>query len=109
MIVAVGSIIYLPFIFLFLIIWIALFIFRPFSWREMIAAVIGYITIFFFLAVYYFLNNSLNQFYDIWIPLTTKFPVSININYLNYLVLVPVIVILVLCLVKLQQNFLKSY
>lgn len=109
MIVAIGSIFYLPFIFLFLLIWIALFIFRPFNWREMIAAVIGYITIFFFLAVYYFLNDNLNQFYNIWIPLTAKFPINIQINYLNYVVLIPVIIILVLGLVKLQQNFLKSY
>jgi hypothetical protein len=109
MIVAIGSIIYLPFIFLFILIWMALLIFRPFNWREMMAAVIGYITVFFFLAVFYFLKDSLNHFYNIWIPLATKFPLSVNIKYLNYLVLVPVAVILALYLVKLQQNFLKSY
>ena len=109
MIVATGSLIYLPFVYLFLAIWIALFFFRPFNWREMVAGLIGYITIFFFLAVYYYLNNNLDQFCPIWSPLVTKFPGSININYYNYLVLVPVIIILVLCFFKLQQNFLKSY
>jgi hypothetical protein len=109
MIVAVGTIIYLPFIYLFLVIWIALMLFKPFNWREGIAGIIGYITIFFFLAVYYYLNDSLGQFYNIWKPLATKFPDSITINYYNYLVLIPVIVILVLCFVKLQQNFFKSY
>jgi hypothetical protein len=109
MIVAIGSIIYLPFIYQFLAIWIGLFIFRPFNWREVVAGIIGYCTIFFFLAVYYYLNNSLGQFYNIWLPLGTKFPDSININYYNYLVLIPVIVILVLCFFKLQQNFFKSY
>jgi hypothetical protein len=109
MIVAAGSLIYLPFVCFFLSIWVALFLFRPFNWREIVAGVIGYITIFFFLAVYYYLNNCLNQFNTLWGPLAAKFPVSFNINYYNYLVLVPVIIILILCLFKLQQNFLKSY
>jgi Family of unknown function (DUF6427) len=109
MIVAVGSIIYLPFIYLFLSIWIALIIFKPFDWREAMAGIMGYITIFFFLAVYYYLNNSLGQLYNIWEPLRTKFPDSITINYYNYLVLIPVIVILVLCFLTLQQNFFRSY
>ena len=109
MIVAVGSLIYLPFIYLFLVIWIALVIFRPFNWREWVAGIIGYVTIFFFLAVYYYLNNSLEQFYSLWLPLAAKFPDSIDINYYNYLVLIPVIVILVLCFFTIRQNFFRSY
>ena len=109
MIVALGTIVYFPFIFLFLVIWIALMLFRPFNWREWIAGIIGYATIFFFLAVYYYFNNQLNQFVAIWLPLGAKFPSTININYSNYLVLIPVIVILALCFVKLRQNFFKSY
>lgn len=109
MIVAVGTMIYLPFIYMFLAIWIAMIVFRPFDWREWIACAVGFITIFFFLAVFYYLNDRLGQFYDIWLPLATKFPVHITINYYNYLVLIPVIPILVLCFFKLQQNFYKSY
>ncbi|WP_428328568.1 DUF6427 family protein [Mucilaginibacter sp.] len=109
MIVAAGTILYLPFIYLFLVVWVGLLIFRPFNWREILAGVIGFATLFFFLAVYYYLNNSLGQFYNIWLPLGTKFPDSISIHYTSYLILIPVIVILVLCVVKLQQNFFKSY
>ena len=109
MIVAVGSLIYLPYIYLFLSIWIALVIFKPFNWREWISGILGYLTVFFFLAVFYYLNNRLGNFYQIWAPLGTKFPNRININYYNYLVLVPVLLILVLYFFKLQQNYLKSY
>ena len=108
-IVAIGSLIYLPFIYMFLATWIALVIFRPINWRELIAVVLGYVTIFFFLAVYYYLDDSLAKFYSIWLTLATKFPDAININYYNYLVLIPVIAILVLCFFKLQQNFFRSY
>ena len=108
-IVAIGTLIYLPFIYLFLAIWIALAIFKPFNWREWISGVLGYITVFFFLAVFYYLNNRLGNFYRIWAPLGSKFPNTININYLNYLVLIPVVLLLVLYFYKLQQNYLKSY
>lgn len=109
MIVAIGSLIYLPFIYFFLIIWIALIIFKPFNWREWVAGIMGYATVFFFLAVFYYLNNRLSQFYRIWLPLTTKFPNRINLNYYNYLILIPVILILLLCFFKIRQNFFRSY
>ena len=109
MIVALGSLIYLPFICLFLTIWIALVLFKPFNWREWIACIMGYATIFFFLAVYYFLNDSLTRFGDIWLPLATKASPNLNINYFGYLVLVPVCIILVLSFFTLRQNFYKSY
>ncbi|MBS1532615.1 MAG: beta-carotene 15,15'-monooxygenase [Bacteroidetes bacterium] len=109
MIVAVGTLFYLPFIFMFMCVWIALVIFRPFKWREWVACIIGFATVFFFLAVSYYLGGSMQQFYDIWLPLATKFQFKISFNYYNYLVLIPVIIILVLGFFKLQQNFLKSY
>src|SRR3569833_2010544 len=109
MIVAVGTLFYLPFIFMFLCVWIALVVFRPFNWREWVACIIGFATIFFFLAVSYYLGDSMSQFYDIWLPLATKFQFKISFNYYNYLVLIPVIIILVLGFFKLQQNFFKSY
>ncbi len=109
MIVAVGSLIYLPFIFFFLAIWIALVIFKPFNWREWATGVIGYITIFFFLAVYYFLAGKLNRFAGIWQPLASKFPNNIAISHYNYFLLIPIVLILALYFITLQQNYYKSY
>ena len=109
MIVAVGTLIYFPFIYLFLVIWIALIIFKTFNWREWVACIVGFATVFFFLAVFYYLHNQFGQFYNIWLPLGSRFPNRISINYYNYLVLIPVIIILALCFVKIRQNFFKSY
>ncbi len=109
MIVALGSLFYLPFIYFFLAIWISLILFKPFDWREWLAGIIGYITVFFFLAVYYYLNNRLSQFYDIWRPLTTRFPDKIDINYYNYLILIPVFIILLLGFIKIRKNFFRGY
>ena len=57
MIVAIGTLIYFPFISMLPLIWISLMIFRPFNWREWFAVISGFITIFFFLAVFYFWND----------------------------------------------------
>ncbi|GAA4903156.1 DUF6427 family protein [Mucilaginibacter defluvii] len=109
LIVALGSLIYLPFSWIFLVVFIAIIIFRPFNWREWAAVIIGYATVFFFLAVVYFYNDRLNRFSSIWLPLGGKFPTSISINNYTYVLLVPVAVILVLSVYKLQQGFFKSY
>ncbi|HWZ35404.1 MAG TPA: DUF6427 family protein [Mucilaginibacter sp.] len=109
MIVAVGSLIYFPFIYLFLAIWAALLLFRAFYWREWVIGIMGYATVFFFLAVIYYMRNKLPEFLDIWTPLASKFPTHVSITNYNYLVLIPVAVILILGAIRIQQVFFRSY
>jgi len=109
MIVGAGSIIYLPFVYLLTVAWIGLIIFRPVYWREFLAVIIGYLTAFLFLAVYYYVNNSIDKFYEIWGSVTLSTPGNLILNYNNYWVLVPVVTILLLCFIKVQQNFFRSY
>ncbi|NQV75447.1 MAG: beta-carotene 15,15'-monooxygenase [Bacteroidetes bacterium] len=108
MLAAVGTLIYFPFISMLPLMWISLIIFRPFNWREWIAAIIGFITIFFFLAVFYYWNDSLGKFYEIWLPLASRFQVNFRINLVDSLVLIPVAIILVLGFFQLQKNFFRS-
>jgi hypothetical protein len=108
MLTALGTLIYSPFISMLPLMWISLIIFRPFNWREWIAAIIGFITIFFFLAVFYYWNDSLGKFYEIWLPLATNLQMNLRINQVDYLVLIPVAIILVLGFFQLQKNFFRS-
>jgi len=108
MIVGLGTLIYFPFIAMLPVLWISLIIFRPFIWREWLAVVTGIITIFFFLGVFYYWNNSLDQFYRIWLPLASKFPTNLRINLHDTLVLIPVLSILILGFFQLQKNFFRS-
>ena len=107
-IVAVGTLIYFPFIAMLPLLWISLIIFRPFNWREWLAVLIGFFTIFFFLGVFYYWNDSLEKFYEIWLPLASKFPTNLHINYYDTLVLIPVVIILILGFFQLQKNFFRS-
>ncbi|MDB5121077.1 MAG: hypothetical protein JWN56_2295 [Sphingobacteriales bacterium] len=109
MIIGCGSLIYFPYIAMLPLLWICLIIFRPFDWREWISGIFGFIIIFFFLWVFYFWNDATGKFFQIWLPLTTKFPTNLDINYYDYLVLIPVIIILTLGVFHLRNNFFKSY
>lgn len=108
MIVALGSLIYFPFIVMLLLLWVSLMIFRPFNWREWIAGPIGFASVYFLLGVSYLWTDRLDSFYEIWIPLTYPFPTSINIDIYDYLVLLPLVAILILFFFTLRQNLLKS-
>lgn len=109
MLVAIGTLIYFPFILLLIMLWLSLLMYRPFNWREWLSGIIGFLTIFMFVAVFYYWNNSIDRFIDIWQPLTNKFPVNLQINYNDYLVLIPVGLIMILAVIQLRDNFFRSF
>lgn len=109
MLMAIGTLLYFPFILLLLMLWLSLMMYRAFNWREWLAGIIGFLTIFMFVAVYYYWNDILPRFIDIWQPLTNKFPNTLQIDYSDYLVLIPVSIIMVLALLQLRDNFFRSF
>ncbi|WAC41976.1 DUF6427 family protein [Pedobacter sp. SL55] len=109
MIIAIGTLIYFPFILMLLMLWLSLLMYRAFNWREWIAGFIGFLTIFMFVAVFYYWNDNIHRFIDIWQPLTNKFPHNLQINYNDYLVLIPVVIIMILAALQLRENFFRSF
>ncbi|WP_285060346.1 DUF6427 family protein [Pedobacter ginsengisoli] len=109
MIIAIGTLIYFPFIVMLVMLWLTLLLYRSFEWREWVSGLVGILTIFFFVGVYYYWNDSLSMFYKIWLPLGNKFPSVFKINYNDYLVLIPVLVMMVLAALQLRENFFRSF
>ncbi|WP_254070895.1 DUF6427 family protein [Pedobacter sp. L105] len=109
MLIALGTLIYFPFVVMLLLIWLSLLLYRSFSWREWVSGLIGFLSIIFFLAVFYYWNDNLGMFYKIWLPLKNKFPSAFKIQYNDYLVLVPVAVMMVLAMIQLRENFFRSF
>ena len=109
MLIALGTLIYFPFIMLLLMLWLSLLMYRPFNWREWISGLIGFLTIFSFVAVFYYWNDKLDRFIDILQPLANKFPNKIQINLDDYLVLIPVGIIMILAAIQLRENFYRSF
>jgi hypothetical protein len=108
-IIALGTLIYFPFIVMLLMLWLSLMLYRSFNWREWLSGLIGFMMVFFFLAVYYYWQDEIKMFYRIWLPLTNKFPSVFKINYNDYLVLVPVVVMMILAMIQLRENFYHSF
>ncbi|HEX8378229.1 MAG TPA: DUF6427 family protein [Pedobacter sp.] len=108
MIIAVGTLLYLPFITMMLLLWICLLIFRPFNWREWIAGIIGFLTLYFFIAVAYYLTDSYQKLKNFEVPLAIEFKLT-GINIYDYLVIVPVLFILFLSAISIQQKLYRSY
>lgn len=109
LVIAIGTILYFPFILFLLLLWASLSALKPFNWREWLSALLGFLTIVFFLGVYYFWNDRLLDFYDIWKPLSNKFPFYIRINVFDYIVLFPIVIVMMLAFFQIRQNFFKSY
>jgi hypothetical protein len=109
LVVAIGTIIYFPFVLFLLVLWLSLVLFKPFNWREWTSVLIGYLTIVFFLGVFYYWNDKLLSFYEIWKPLSTKIPFYLKINVLDYIVLFPLSICFILGLISLRVNFFKSF
>lgn len=109
MIIAAGTLIYFPFIVMLLMIWLTLLLYRSFNWREWFSGLVGFLIIFLFLGVYYYWNDKLAMFYKIWLPLANKFPATFAINYNDYLVLVPVAVMMILAMIQLRESFFRSF
>jgi len=107
--IAIGTLIYFPFVVMLLLIWLSLLLYRSFYWREWVSGLIGFLIIFFFLAVFYYWNDNLTMFYKIWLPLKNKFPSAFKIQYNDYLVLVPVGVMMILATIRLRENFFRSF
>lgn len=108
MLVALGTLFYFPFILMFLLLWIALIIFRPFDWREWASGLLGFITIYFILGIIYLWNDKIGEFYAIWKPLVNAIPTSFDIELYDYWVLLPLALIMLLFLNTLRENFYKS-
>lgn len=107
-IVAIGSLIYFPFIIMLLLLWIALIIFRPFNWREWVSPVVGILTIYFLLASWCYWIDQLDEFQAIFIPYIYPSKASYPFAPNDLIALIPIGVVLLLFLSILRNQYFRS-
>lgn len=108
MIVALGSLIYFPFVVMLILLWIALIIFRPFIWREWVTPLLGFGIVYFLLGVVYYWVDRLDEFLAIFRPFANSLPTSLHVDYHDYFVVFPVAVALLLFLIVLKDQYFRS-
>ena len=107
---AIASLFYLPAVVLFFIYALGIIILRPFSWRDWIVGILGFILPFFLAFLYYFLKNELNDFYSrVFITGISK---QLDLKHFftyQYTYSVAIIGFLfVMSLIRLQSNYYKN-
>lgn len=107
-IVALGSLVYFPFIVMLLLLWVSLLVFRPFNWREWLTPLLGFVTVYFLLGVIYYWLRKTADFYAIFTPLTHAFPTDLHVSYQDGIALIPVAIGLLLFLGVLKDQYFKS-
>lgn len=108
MIVALGSLIYFPFIVMFLLLWIALIIFRPFIWREWVTPILGFGVVYFLLGVAYYWVDRFDEFLAIFKPFVNPLPTGLKVDYHDYFVVFPIGIALLLFLLVLKDQYFRS-
>ncbi len=109
MIVSIASLFYFPSIAWVLLLWMAMFIFRPFNWREFFTAFVGVLTPYLFVAFYYFWIDDFGAFMQIWQPIKNNaWQINVFPNSLDYLPLLPLVLILLVASNRLRENFYKN-
>lgn len=107
-IVAIGSLIYFPFIVMLLLLWIALIIFRPFIWREWLTPLLGFINVYFLIGVVYYWFDRLDEFIAIFSPIINPLPSSLPLERYDYIVLIPIGIGLLFFLSILKDQYFRS-
>ncbi|MBD1428304.1 MULTISPECIES: DUF6427 family protein [Sphingobacterium] len=108
MIVALGSLIYFPFIVMLMLLWIALIIFRPFIWREWVTPILGFSVIYFLLGVAYYWVDRWDEFLEIFKPFVNSLPTGLKVDYHDYFVVFPVGIAMLLFLLVLKDQYFRS-
>jgi len=107
---AISSLFYLPAILFFILYLIALAILRPFNMREWIISCIGFALPYFFLGIYFFLEDQFTagwkSFFEGLIPRTL--PSVFHVDQPMLFLLIVVGTLLLISLLKLMGNFYKN-
>lgn len=107
MIVALGTLVYFPFIGMLPMLWVILMLYRPFYWREWIASLVGFATVAFMVCSIYYYNDKLGLFFAT-IPSAVVLHLGPRVNLYDYIVLIPVALVLFFAVVSMRKKYFRS-
>jgi len=108
--IAVSALFYFPSIIFYLLLIAGVNLMRPFSWREMMVLLIGFILPFFFILVYFFWTKNMGGFTKMFAqpfqPAVLDFNIVSSIALMSFALMGAFL--LLASLVKLRRNFYKN-
>lgn len=109
--IAIASLFWTPFVFFVILIWISLLILRPFIGREWLVGLLGFLTPYLFVFVYYFVFTSGEQIEMLVASLQQNLKISITFKLLHfsyYILFGFLFLLLILASYTLIVNFQKK-
>jgi hypothetical protein len=108
--IAVASLFYVPAAVFFLLLWVCLILLRPLGWRDWIISILGFVTPFYFISIYYFWQNNLLVFWTSLLHFTDEHMHLIFVyNNRYYFSLAVLAFLMLVSILKLQGNFFKNF
>lgn len=110
MLLSLAALFYLPAVVLFLIYIIGIIILRPFSWRDWVVGMMGFVLPFFFAFTYYFLTDGLQGFYERVFITGIKKQIDLH-NFFTYQYTFSVAltgILFIFSFLRLQSNYYKN-
>ncbi len=107
LIIALGTMLYFPFWPTIFIAWVSLSLFKSFAWREWICVLFGFIAPFIILGTYYYVNHSMEMFFQIWLPFKFKSEIKLNFSAQQYFTLIPIALVLLVSLNTAREKYFK--
>lgn len=102
-----GSLLYAPILFFIILIWVAMIIMRPFSWREWLYPILGILLVYILVWAYYFVfledGNKIFQLLLINLSPSFLFPKAELTDYIAMLYLFVLLVIASVYILKIYQ------
>ncbi|CAN5410268.1 hypothetical protein BH11BAC2_BH11BAC2_23170 [soil metagenome] len=107
---SLASLFYPPALLLFILFALSILILRPFSWRDWVVGIMGFVFPFFLAFLYYFMNNELLTFYERVFVSGIKKQIDLQhlFSYQYIVSVIWVIILFIVSILRLQTNYYKN-
>lgn len=107
---SIMTLFYLPSVIFLLLYAVSLIILRPFSWRDWVVGMMGFVTPLFFVLLFYFLTDSLYEIKNLLhsVAITNKLNIKNAVPEGYPFIIIWTSAMFIVSLLKLRMNFLKN-
>jgi hypothetical protein len=106
--IAIGTLIYSPFVVIVLLLYVCLVVFRVFDWREWVSGLVGFSIPYIIVFTYYFFIGDLVDKIQVLLSLEFHSPIEMYMQPIDYFATVPFIVVIILALGQFSKVYSKN-
>lgn len=106
--IGIASLFYMPFVLLLLLVFVSLAVMRSFNWREWVAGLLGFLSVYFLTGTWFFMTDGLHEFLRQHFSPSTASPAVFHSRLGLYVVGILTAILVIAASFLFLLNFLKS-